>query len=151
MSLSQRIEEIEARLKAATPGIRTVGPWEDGSTPENFTNVYCDEHELVLVKECLIADAEIFAHAPADLAYLIATVKEQQEKIRTLDLSRHEWMSSAAKAYKQIEIMRETLECCSKDDSMAVDPSNNFDVDSANEWKKILARTCIQACDAMVK
>lgn len=77
--MTDRLAEIEARLSAATPG-----PWEWVPSA-----VYAASHVLGGAGEqgfpvlrtaasgwAIPADAELIAHAPADLAALVAVVRE---------------------------------------------------------------------------
>lgn len=74
--MSDRLSEIEGRLAAATPG-----PWEcDGPTasvayevvsPGGFGAV-----GAIVATDAIEEDAELIAHAPADLAALMGFVRE---------------------------------------------------------------------------
>ncbi len=80
--MADRLEEIKARLAAATPG-----PWEEsGGTEFGFRIAATERESKRIVRELSIAsshggnvrafaDAALIAHAPTDLAYLIAEVE----------------------------------------------------------------------------
>lgn len=79
-----RIQEIEERVKAATPGEWKLGE-ENGtknivSSPEHYI-AYCSdvvgyEYEATEIRG---SDAALIAHAPADLRFLIAEVERLQK------------------------------------------------------------------------
>lgn len=92
-----RLEEIEARLSAATPGPWFVAeqPFDDRSTAvygDNTAQVACDPHGARFIADCDVtmewtegepdqsvfdrANAELIAHAPTDLAWLVERVRE---------------------------------------------------------------------------
>lgn len=79
-----RLEEISARLKAATPG-----PWKPTSDLPSWavasesvmTDVVATVNRAYRVPHrrnlgCRLEDAEFIAHAPEDISYLIAALKE---------------------------------------------------------------------------
>jgi hypothetical protein len=76
--------EIRARIKAATPG-----PWTTGSRDDSG-NLYIGQAEPggALVATAGDGDAELIAHAPFDLAYLLARVEELAGQ---LGKSEEEW------------------------------------------------------------
>ena len=107
-----RIDEIKERLESATPG-----PWRPGSltnqsyhgdTGQPFTNIYTDDdrggkhptfgtplplvvaeaHGEGLPFEEEKANAELIAHAPADIAYLLGIVERLQDEL-------DEWQQAA--------------------------------------------------------
>lgn len=70
----QRLAEIRARLEAATPG--SWSPYAD----DRGWCVLLDHENVGVIAEVLDArtaegDARLIAHAPADLAYLLARVQ----------------------------------------------------------------------------
>lgn len=70
--MSDRLSEIEARLTAATPG-----PWELGEVtpmPDGWPGFYADV-EPNIGGGIDPHDADLIAHAPADLAAFLAVVK----------------------------------------------------------------------------
>lgn len=87
--MSDRLAEIRARLDAATPG-----PWHWG---RNESESFCwimrshgaygqyDHHADTRTPD----DAHLIAHAPADIAWLLDRVQEQDEHLRAIsqDLS----------------------------------------------------------------
>jgi hypothetical protein len=97
--MNNRIEEIEARLNAATPGPWTVeyetdccgepeypyaivGPSNDGvkrSPHKPGTPFYDTWHNKASeIAELNIADADFIAHSPEDIAYLLSALKTAQ-------------------------------------------------------------------------
>lgn len=78
--MSDRVEEIRARLDAATPG-----PW--GTDERYHGKVYCDDslgsmvadtgsrYTIAITREKEAANADLIAHAPADLAWCLAEIE----------------------------------------------------------------------------
>lgn len=75
------LEEIEARLKAATPGPWKADTSNDGSSVTAATACYtvCDCADWVHPTEGEVSDARLIAHAPTDLAALVAEVRRLRE------------------------------------------------------------------------
>lgn len=91
MTLSQYLSEVEARVKAATPG-----PWKADDClhwvpNRDYADEYitgpttwtCTEHKnsMGLAPQGAVDEAEFIAHAPTDLARLVAMVKEMQKAL----------------------------------------------------------------------
>jgi hypothetical protein len=95
--------EIRARLKAATPG-----PWTTGSRDDSG-NLYIGQAEPggALVATAGDGDAELIAHAPMDLAYLLARVEELEgqlaKKQRDLNLTVNQMHQAKASALRELQ------------------------------------------------
>lgn len=78
MSVLAKLEEIEARLKAATPG-----EWKSVDRPGwHDVAVYSsalDECDLWVAEDLTRANAALIAHSPADLALLARLVRSVAE------------------------------------------------------------------------
>lgn len=91
MTTTDRLAEIEARLSAATPG-----PWIAEYSGEQGNCVIPSDAQSTREAVCVTrlyhqqADAELIAHAPADLAALVAVVREV-EALHRPDESRGTW------------------------------------------------------------
>ena len=80
--MSDRLQEIRARLDAATPG-----PWRDD---HQSWCIWAPDHEADEPDaRCLVAevgcgpDTDLIAHAPADIAWLL----DEVERLRNTSLS----------------------------------------------------------------
>ena len=84
----ERIEEIERRVNAATPGPWTQATDEGG--PDCYVLSLGPEKELLI--ECLDGphDAEFVAHARTDVPALLAEVERQAGEIEMLKVAIHE-------------------------------------------------------------
>ena len=75
--MSERLDEIAARLAAATPG-----PWVDGgrgcveTVPEFDLDRFDIMPETIARCELQYEDAALIANAPADIAWLLAELKK---------------------------------------------------------------------------
>ena len=86
-----RLDEIQARLDAATPGpwetmrsgllgtrvVRVDGEW-DGLIPDEFVT-------LVTPALRIYCDADLIANAPADLAFLLAELRKAHEALERVE------------------------------------------------------------------
>ena len=83
--MSDRLAEIRARLDAATPG-----PWENTDDWSVVTAVVRQRSKWLPDYEMLVADvgqpvnADLIAHAPADIAWLLAENDAFREQIEFL-------------------------------------------------------------------
>lgn len=86
-----RVDEIQARLEAATPG-----PWEarqdfiDGGVPDNSMTLNGGGRgdyigTIALHYDVRAANAEFIAAAPADIAYLLAELRDRDEKLAKVE------------------------------------------------------------------
>ena len=75
-----RNDEIRERLGAATPG-----PWVTRFIYRLFKAARNDPHMLLGDPARDWADAELIAHAPADLAHLLAENERQAQRIERLE------------------------------------------------------------------
>lgn len=77
-----RLDAIAARLEAATPG-----PWQAVTDNDGRTKEHAVWSERFLIAECIQTkpDADLIAHAPADLAVLLAVVREVAALADSLD------------------------------------------------------------------
>lgn len=66
-----REQEIEARLKAATPG-----PWDSVEDADGNATVLSESDAIAVVSINVPNDAKLIASAPADLRYLLGRVAE---------------------------------------------------------------------------
>lgn len=82
-----RIEEIEARLAAATPGEWEAQPQEyDYARVQVHGKTYKDHNGTktpIIVDGASVQDAALIAAAPSDLRYLIARVRELETELDT--------------------------------------------------------------------
>lgn len=92
--MDPRVGEIEDRLNAATPG-----PWKankDGTIDgTDYAEVicrgqvdcmsYCYGGTSVIEGDNLAADAEFIAHAPSDVAYLLAELRKRDEALARVE------------------------------------------------------------------
>jgi hypothetical protein len=70
------IPDILARLANATPGPWRCVPWENCPDPD-YTSVFTAVHPSALIADGIaLADADLIAHAPTDLAALAARLTE---------------------------------------------------------------------------
>lgn len=91
---NERLEEIQQRLDRATPGpwdyigqgyIVHLGTQYDGcGVPTVWTRIPCTD-----------ADADLIAHAPTDLAALVAEVRALRKRAANLSLERAEFADEA--------------------------------------------------------
>jgi hypothetical protein len=76
---TDRLQEIRARLDAATPG-----PW---LYPEDDpTRIQASDGVSVAVITRRVDDADLIAHAPADLAWLLDKVEELTKRVRMYEV-----------------------------------------------------------------
>ena len=75
--MTDRLDEIQARLDAATPG-----PWVAMNSGV-IAIVTASEHQLI-TRGSLPPDADFIAHAPDDLAWLL-------ERVARLEATVHNW------------------------------------------------------------
>lgn len=80
-----RNDEIRARLEAATPG-----PWVTRFIYRLFKAARKDPNTILGDPERDWANAELIAHAPADLAHLLAENERQAERIAGLVCALHQ-------------------------------------------------------------
>jgi len=73
-----RINEIEARLQAATPG-----PWEKSM---NKYSVWSNGINDLVCSQVSIRDANFIAHAPDDLRWALDEIKVKDAEIKELEL-----------------------------------------------------------------
>lgn len=93
--MTDRLSEIEARLKAATPGpwffIPNNVPWNWGSSAGSISGRATNRgnsqeicafsfHAGEAGRDQLEPNGELIAHAPADLAWAVAEIKRLREK-----------------------------------------------------------------------
>lgn len=74
MTTTDRLAEIETRLSAATPG-----PWEHVERQFDAGRIRehsVETHHHVIADDLSLNSAELIAHAPTDLAALVAVVRE---------------------------------------------------------------------------
>lgn len=87
MGMTDRLSEIEARLKAATPGPwkRYEAEWYQQviSNPDPRPEMY--KHSDIAERVGARVNAEFIAHAPEDMAYLLDRIKQLEEEVRLLD------------------------------------------------------------------
>lgn len=69
------IEAIKARAAAATPGSWCADPIEDEDVDWFVHSAAGPDFPIVARRVCVEADAEFIAHAPADIAALLAEVE----------------------------------------------------------------------------
>jgi hypothetical protein len=81
-AMSERVDEIRQRLEAATPG-----PWKADAT-ENDVPVVCVDGPIPGTATVLFEgdwaeqpDAELIAHAPTDLAFLLDEVTQLTDQL----------------------------------------------------------------------
>lgn len=82
--MSDRLQEIRARLDAATPG-----PWEwrEWSCGDEAITGPDNTGFVVNVDETTPhADADLIAHAPADIAWLLEKVEELTKRVRMYEV-----------------------------------------------------------------
>lgn len=92
-----RLASIEARLDAATPG-----PWEfDETTSIIDAGEVSVAHVHITHDDSGSANADLIAHAPADLRYLLDRVRELEKTVDALEL-RH--MDRDAQDYYEMEM-----------------------------------------------
>lgn len=130
MSDDTRLAEIRARLAAATPGPWYVNQLDDvfsmsfvavGTSPDDGTGDYASNRYDTLVAATLVQqpryvchdddrwdeNAALIAHAPADIAYLLAEVKrltvERDAALAGELLLRDATVLAASKRIKQLE------------------------------------------------
>ena len=93
--LEQRLSDIEARLKAATPG-----PWRCNKDFYAGEHAYIDTPAKAHVAHVQYsvggryAEAELIAAAPADLSFLLAALKVAREKFEEI---RWSWANDAGR------------------------------------------------------
>jgi hypothetical protein len=95
LSNKRRLDEIEVRLKAATPGVWKFGAFEGGSGCKFVFSKIQRDDEFVISKingnEKLIADCQwgrdgdFIAHAPEDIAYLLDRVRKLEAFVSVAD------------------------------------------------------------------
>lgn len=85
--MPDRLAEIRARLDAATPG-----PWV--YPEDDLTRIQASDGVSVAVITRRIDDADLIAHAPADIAWLLDEVEQLRE---SLDIER-EWSGGSRAA-----------------------------------------------------
>src|SRR5690606_4182194 len=98
-AVMDRLDEIEERLANATPG-----PWEMGAVepmPDGWPGAYAAvEPNIAGGLDPL--DAELIAHAPTDLAALVAVVREV-EALHTLDGPEYDYDTAPDSDYRCTE------------------------------------------------
>lgn len=102
MTLTQRLDAITARLKAATPG-----PWMTGDCMDCPGDVYSNEPDghCLVVDNSTVQNAELIANAPADLTFTTAALREALGTLNALlDGSDHERRSDP-----DIVLIRQTI------------------------------------------
>lgn len=85
--MTDRLQEIRARLDAATPG---RGPWRadadfqsENPTLRVITGTYPDTVRMVAAT-LDAAETKFIAHAPADIAWLLAEIDALRERVAVL-------------------------------------------------------------------
>lgn len=91
MTLIQRLDQITARLKAATPG-----PWMTGDCMDCPGDVYSNEPDghCLVVDNSTVLNAELIANAPADLTFLSAALREAIEALSRLQKIHGEYLGN---------------------------------------------------------
>lgn len=121
--IDKRIDEIEARLKAATPGPWRIKPSaferhcigsDTRSTAKALFNMGSEDAEVE-------ANAELIAHAPEDERYLLDALRAAEEKVDELEdalidmvtpgkLDRHGFKYLADRPFEMAKAARRKLE-----------------------------------------
>ena len=96
MSINERLDAIEARKNAATPG-----PWN--LLPSQFPNAEQVTHYNAqsgfagfteqIADNVAPNDAEFIAHAPEDVAYLLVLARKQQAALERVEAIASEYMA----------------------------------------------------------
>jgi hypothetical protein len=98
-----RISEIRRRLEKATPG-----PWKL-QTDDNWPWRIVTEDESALLLDFTGGeipsdeDADLIAHAPSDIAHLLAVHEQQAATIATLEGERDSWIDAAGDLTERFE------------------------------------------------
>lgn len=138
----EALEAIRARLAAATPGPWTL-PYHDGALagPHGASLLGLDVDGMAIV--WARADAELIAHAPADIAALLAEVErlraevaERVEAERVADARLREWLSSDAEAERLRAVLAYLAE---RDDDAATDLWRTLDADGRERANAVFA------------
>ncbi len=91
------LDQIEARILAASPGPWAVMNVNDPGEDVNFIDVYAESDGLETVcrmpnpadysmREFLEADAEFIAHSPDDAAYLLTLARKQAAALEAVNV-----------------------------------------------------------------
>jgi hypothetical protein len=85
--MTKRLEEIEARLSAATPG-----PWERSDDGFIYRGLFCSGNHIAQTWSKLETDysnaennADLIANAPTDLRYLLDFAKAAREALEKIE------------------------------------------------------------------
>jgi len=96
---AKRLEEIESRLKAATPGEWSARCREFSNT-EIARNIWTEYGWICRTENCdQQENADFIAHAPTDISDLLSEVRECHEKIRVMEEAL-KLISSAQRSYE---------------------------------------------------
>lgn len=74
--MTERLDEIRARLEAATPG-----PWDVSTVGENPANFVRYPNGMAFCQIGNLMDAEFIAASPEDIAYLLKEVERLQQQV----------------------------------------------------------------------
>lgn len=83
--MNDRLDEIKARLKAATPG-----PWILKRVRECGDDLWLDTLCSAKTKEQGDNDVALLAHAPSDLAYLLSALESAEKVVEAARLAMFE-------------------------------------------------------------